>query len=82
MWLIGSKLAGLLSLVVTMQWLSNLNNVYYHTTSQLCVHGVVLVRLLLFLLLPTLVSLTISASASLTVSRPNKLISRAVHFTV
>ena len=26
------------SVVVTMHWLSNPNNAYYHTTSQLCVH--------------------------------------------
>ena len=68
-----------------MQWLSHLNNAYYYTTSQLCVHGVVLVCLLLLHLLPTLtvktVSLTISANASLTVSQLNKLISRTVHFT-
>ena len=26
------------TIVVTMHWLSNPNNAYYHTTSQLCVH--------------------------------------------
>ena len=40
LWLIGSKLAGVLkSIVEAMQWLSVPNNAYYHTTSQLCVHA-------------------------------------------
>ena len=54
---------------------------YYHMTSQLCVHLVVLVRLLLTLTVKA-VSLTISASASLTVSPPNKSISLAVSISL